>query len=199
MLLEMSLRMPCRKARSNPPMNQRAAAERQAVGEEQPQDADQAGDGEARHHGVADVLLAHHAAVEQGEARNGHHQHDGHRGQHPGGVAGIGRAFVRVLASQRRRALPARRGCPVAAGGPPRRTHGSGTLRKMASRNAPTRASSPARVGFLNVMVSLLSVTMRCGFRSPQRRFRRCGCAPRFRGRGRKSCRPRSARSSPPR
>jgi hypothetical protein len=54
--------------------------ERQAVGADQPQNADQTGDGEARHHRVAHIFLAHHAAVEESEARNGHHQNDGHRG-----------------------------------------------------------------------------------------------------------------------
>ncbi len=66
----------------------------QAVGEDQPENADETGDGEARHHGVAHVLLAHHAAVEQAEPRDRHQQHQRHRGQHPGGVAGIGRAVL---------------------------------------------------------------------------------------------------------
>ena len=90
--LLMSLRMPCRKARLSPPMNGVPPREGQAVGDERVQHGDEAGDGEARHHGVADVLLAHHAAVEQAEARDRHHQHERHRGQHPGGVAAARRA-----------------------------------------------------------------------------------------------------------
>ena len=39
MPLEMSLTMPCRKARSSPPMKGVPAAEREAVGEDQPQHA----------------------------------------------------------------------------------------------------------------------------------------------------------------
>ena len=52
----------------------RALREGHAVGADHPEDRDQARDGETRHHGVAHVLLAHHAAVEQAEARDGHHQ-----------------------------------------------------------------------------------------------------------------------------
>src|SRR5262245_26175398 len=43
---------------------------------------------------VADVLLAHHAGVDQAKPRNGHHQNQGHRGEHPSGIAGIGRAIL---------------------------------------------------------------------------------------------------------
>ena len=53
-----------------------AGGEREAVGDDRVEDRDQTRDGEARHHGVAHVLLAHHAAVEQAEARDGHHQHE---------------------------------------------------------------------------------------------------------------------------
>src|SRR6266511_937875 len=49
-------------------------SECQAVGDDQPENADQTGDGETRHHGVAHVLLADHAAVGQAETWYGHHQ-----------------------------------------------------------------------------------------------------------------------------
>ena len=45
----------------------------------------------ALHHRRQHVHLADHAAIEQGQARDGHHQHQRGRGQHPGGVAAIER------------------------------------------------------------------------------------------------------------
>ena len=48
-----------------------------------------AGRAEALHDGGEHVLLAHHAAVEEGEAGDRHHQDERGRGEHPGGVAGI--------------------------------------------------------------------------------------------------------------
>ena len=77
----------------NPPMNGAAAGERQAVGDDEVDHRDQARDGEARHHRVADVLLADHAAVEEAEARDRHHQNERHRGQHPRRVAGVAGAL----------------------------------------------------------------------------------------------------------
>ena len=70
-----------------------AAGEREAVGEDEVDHRDQRRDGEARHHRIADVLLADHAAVEEPEARDGHHQNERDRGQNPGRVAGIDRAL----------------------------------------------------------------------------------------------------------
>ncbi len=68
------------------------AGERQRVGDHSVDDRHQAGDGEAGHHRVADVLLAHHAAVEEPEAGDRHHQHERDRGQHPSRVAAARRA-----------------------------------------------------------------------------------------------------------
>jgi len=71
--------------------------ERNAVAINDPQDADQTGNGEALHHHGKNVFRANHAAVEQRQARDGHEQHKGRRGEHPGSVAGIedwGRHFV---------------------------------------------------------------------------------------------------------
>ena len=70
-----------------------AAGEGEAVGENEVDHRDQRRDREARHHRIADVLLADHAAVEEAEARYGHHQNQCDRGQNPGGVAGIDRAL----------------------------------------------------------------------------------------------------------
>ena len=64
-------------------------AEGQAVAVGEPEDAHQAGDGEALHHHRQDVLGTHHAGIEQRQAGDGHEQHQGGGGQHPGGVAGI--------------------------------------------------------------------------------------------------------------
>ena len=81
----------------------RAGAKRHAVGDEREEYRDEAGDRKAGHHRVADVLLAHHAAIEQSEARDCHHQYKRDRRQHPGGVAGIGRAVFEDLAAAGRR------------------------------------------------------------------------------------------------
>nr|GFB21052.1 hypothetical protein [Tanacetum cinerariifolium] len=45
--------------------------------------------GGVERHAVANVFGANHAAVEQRQTGDGHEQHQGGRGQHPGGVAGI--------------------------------------------------------------------------------------------------------------
>src|SRR5271168_3122712 len=71
----------------------RPRRERSAVGDDGVDDRNEAGDRETGHHGVADVLLANHAAVEQPKTGYRHHQDDGHRGQHPRGVAAVGRAI----------------------------------------------------------------------------------------------------------
>ena len=63
--------------------------ERHAVAVDEPQDGDQAGNGEALHHHGKNVLGAHHAAVEQGQAGNGHEQHQRGGCEHPRRVAGI--------------------------------------------------------------------------------------------------------------
>ncbi len=76
----------------------RAGAKRHAVGDEREKDRDEAGDGETGHHGVADVLLAHHAAIEQPKARDRHHQDECDGSEHPCGVAGIGSALLENLA-----------------------------------------------------------------------------------------------------
>ena len=99
-----------------------AAGERQAVGENEVDHRDQRRDGEARHHGVADVLLADHAAIEEPEARDGHHQDERDRGQKPGRVAGIAGA---LFESRSPSSSAARRGCrsarAAAAAAAPRR------------------------------------------------------------------------------
>src|SRR4051812_41296414 len=56
-------------------------------------------------------------------------------------------------------------------------------LRKIPRRNPNTRATSPARECFLNIIVQLLSLDgVGAGFRVPRRRFLRCGCARHCRG-----------------
>ncbi len=86
-----------------PADERRAGAKRHAVGQDSEQDGDETSNREARHHGVANILLAHHAAVEQPEARDRHHQHQRDGCQHPRGVAGIGRTFFEYLAAAGRR------------------------------------------------------------------------------------------------
>ena len=80
-----------------PAMNLIARGESQAVAVDDPQHGAQTPHDHDLHQHGEHVLGAHHAAVEQREAGNGHEQHEGCRGQHPGGVAGIedwGRHFV---------------------------------------------------------------------------------------------------------
>ena len=58
---------PCRKARwARPEMNPGRHGKPCCI-DHRPQHGDETGDGEARHHGVADVLLAHRAAVEEAD------------------------------------------------------------------------------------------------------------------------------------
>ena len=66
-----------------------AGAEGEAVADQDPEHADDAGGQHALHEDVQHVLGAHQAAVEEGEARQRHHQDQGRRGQHPGGVAAV--------------------------------------------------------------------------------------------------------------
>ena len=87
-----SLRMPLQERPAQAADEPAARRERQAVGDDGVENRDQRGDGEARHDGVADVLLADHAAVEEAEARDRHHQDERDRGQHPRRVAARGRA-----------------------------------------------------------------------------------------------------------
>ena len=69
--------------------------ERQAVAVDHPQDAHQAGDGEALHHDREDVLGTDHAAVEQRQAWNRHEQHQRSGCEHPCRIAGIKRCLLR--------------------------------------------------------------------------------------------------------
>ena len=80
-----------------------AAGKRQRVADDGPDDGDQAADREGLHDGRQDVLLPNHAGVEEGEAGNGHHQHECGAGEHPGGIAMvIGRRFGGTRGSCRR-------------------------------------------------------------------------------------------------
>ncbi|MNP22910.1 hypothetical protein D3C76_1156000 [compost metagenome] len=62
-----------------------------AVAVDDPENAHQTGDREALHHHREHVLGTHHTAIEQGQARDGHEQHQRRSGQHPGSVAGVQR------------------------------------------------------------------------------------------------------------
>jgi hypothetical protein len=66
-----------------------AGAEREAVADQDPEHADDASGDEALHEDIEDVLGAHQAAVEQGEAGERHHQDERRAGEHPGGVATV--------------------------------------------------------------------------------------------------------------
>ncbi|MNI63954.1 hypothetical protein D3C73_1193680 [compost metagenome] len=60
-----------------------------AVTVNDPENAHQAGDGKALHHHREYVLRTHHTTVVQGQARDGHEQHQRRGSQHPGGVTGV--------------------------------------------------------------------------------------------------------------
>ena len=139
--------------------------EGQAVADHHPQHGDQRGGAEALRQRRQHILLAHHAAIEQAQARNGHHQHQRRGGQHPGGVARVQRILRRVGRIGHARRQSQR------AGGDQRR-----------------------HARFLQLFESHLFVPLLTARRC---RFRRCGCARPVPAASRKSCRPRSGRSSP--
>ena len=155
----------------------RIAREGERVAEKCPQNRDKAHRRNALRHGGEHVLLAHHAGVEQREARDRHHQHQRGRGDHPGGVAGVdlrcggrGLSANAGVASALSEASVARRSAVFMVGPP-------GSRMSFARRALPAAAS--------------------CRTTARPNRFRRCGCAARARPRSRKSCRRRSARSLP--
>ena len=65
------------------------AGEGQAVADHHPEDRAERDRGQRLRHGGEHVLLAHHAGVEQRQARDAHHQHEAGRRDHPGGVGGV--------------------------------------------------------------------------------------------------------------
>jgi hypothetical protein len=81
-----SIPIPLRKTRSSVP---RRRGEREAVTHDRPQDGNQKRRGETLRHRCEHVLLAHHAGVKQCKTRDGHHQHETGRTDHPGGVGAI--------------------------------------------------------------------------------------------------------------
>jgi len=96
----MSLRMSLRKHAIQAPDKRRAGTKCQTVGEDREKNRDEARDGKAGHHRVTNVLLAHHAAVKQPEARYCHHQYKRDRREHPRSIAGIGCALFETLPPQ---------------------------------------------------------------------------------------------------
>ena len=66
-----------------------AILEGEAVTDHHPQHGDEAGRGKTLRQGRQHIFLPHHAAIEQAQARNGHHQNQRGGGQHPGRVAGV--------------------------------------------------------------------------------------------------------------
>ena len=149
-----------------------ARREGEAVADDQPEHRDQAGDGEALHDRGEHVLLAHHAAVEQRQARNGHHQHERRRGQHPGGVAGVELGLLV--------------GAPVPGPG------------RSSVPAAPRPASTVLNLSFIVLPSGLELFELVRGITALRRRTRRCGCGSPARSTGRRSCRHRSCRCRPP-
>ena len=204
---EMSLRIPCRNARVVPPMNGRAGREGETVGDDHVENGDKTRDREnssSRCRPRSSCAPCRHR-TDRGPDR--HHQHECHRGEHPCGVAGVGRALLEhgllwigiVGASRRRCRGCCRRGCRCGGGG--LRLSVGDVIRRHAqkrpSRIPKARAKSPAREDFFNVMVLLLSVLFAVRVtREPRRRSRRCGCARRYPDRRQRFFRRRSVRSS---
>jgi len=77
-----------------------AIGEGNRVSDDEPDHGHQCRDGEALHDGGQHVLAAHHAAIEQGQTGNGHHQHQSGGGQHPRRIAGRDRR-LRFLCKRR--------------------------------------------------------------------------------------------------
>jgi hypothetical protein len=67
--------------------------EGQAVSEQDPEHSDDTGGDQALHQDAENVLGPDQPAVEERQARNRHHQHQGRAGHHPGGVAGTERVL----------------------------------------------------------------------------------------------------------
>ena len=108
-----------------------AGGEGHAVGDDRPQHGDEAGHRKALHHRGEHVHLADHAAVEQRQPGDRHHQDERDRGQHPGGVAAVDlrRARPRRQRPERRPRRPAGAAgagvCAKAAQRPQRQERGS--------------------------------------------------------------------------
>ena len=81
-----------RKKYSLPPRNEllEVDAEDQRVAEGPPENGDEAGEHEALRADAQHVLAPHQAAVEEGEAGQGHEQHQRGGGHHPAVMAGTG-------------------------------------------------------------------------------------------------------------
>ena len=182
-----------------------AFGEGERIADDHPEHRHEAGDGEALHDRGEHVLLAHHAAVEQAEARDGHHQHESGRGEHPGGVAGIrltvgeDRRFGRRIASRRRRS---RRGCSGRSGSGRRRCGClcvGGVKRRHAQKESEQNSQGncqESRTGEFLQRHGLTPVRVFVRVTTAQpRRSRRCECARRCPARRRKSFRRRSVRS----
>ena len=212
----------CRNARLKPPMNGSAGGERQAVGDDRVDHRDQRRDREAGHDGVADVLLAHHAAVEQAEARDGHHQHERDGGQHPGGVAARGRAVRQTAGTAGTAAylsvasIAATAAAQAGVGGGAGLAAGAGSGRRGGGRRGG-RVVRPRRGGSGEPDQRGDRQRRREASEKPRQfhcsrlrlkwdgaaltarpcPFRRCECARPIRARRRRSCRRRSGRCAP--
>ena len=162
-------------------------SEGQRVGDDHPEHRHQARGDERLHQHREHVLLAHHAAVEEGEARDGHHQHERHGGEHPGGVAGVELRRRRPRGVLQRRVLRKARQCRSTRKVPAAVC--TGVLRYVSVGSnfivrTPLSLRRPGRCGRCAV-----ATRARC------RQLRRCGCAPCVRSAIRRSCRRRSGRS----
>ena len=83
-----------------------AVPECEAVAVCRPEDGGERGGAETLHHDGEDVPRSHQPPVEERHAGQGHEQHEGGRGQHPGGVAGVER--IRPRRERREREAPRR-------------------------------------------------------------------------------------------
>ena len=162
--------MPCRNRRSNVPITGPSPVKVEAVADHHPEDRAERDRGERLRHGGEHVLLAHHAGVEQRQARD---RSSSARGRSP-------------RSSRRCRRRRSWRAAPRPARTPASRPAPSASQRHC---SAPARASAnPDHVIPPELSKFQFFTARRC-------RSRRCGCARRDRGRRQRFCRRRSGRS----
>ena len=157
-----------------------AVREGQRIAGDHPGEGHQRADGERLHQRGDDVLLAHHAGVEQAKARNGHQQHQRGAGHHPGGVASVDRRRLGVGGHR--------------AAGHGQHRQGGQRGKRHAARCVACCPSSPLHRGILIIEGGVVQASGGIGATAPRCPTRRCGCARRARSAARRSCRHRSCR-----
>ena len=147
--------MPCRNSAIERADHRTVAGEAQAVADAPTAASTRNGRRKRLRHGGEHVLLAHHAAIEQRQARDGHHQHQAGRRDHPGGIGAVD-------LGRRGGCLRERRRCRQ------RHQHRNAVAARIGARRDSCSWCPPG-------ILTFESLTAR------RRRSRRCGCARRDR------------------